>query len=119
MGMGARATSDRRSGVIIVEIQDTWEMYAILPVPNGVLTMSNRNATRLLIPMTYLPSLRLSARIISCLGHSTTRHPIPFVSVVGHESCRMRKTDPNYKTTGGWMHPYMSENKGKTKIRRG
>jgi hypothetical protein len=48
-----------------------------------------------------------------------TRYLSPFAFAVGHESCRMKKTDLPYAMTGVWMRLQMLEDKGGIKTRKG
>jgi len=84
--------------------------------PDDLLTKPNRNATSSPTPSTYPPSLQPLACTTSRLDHSMTRHLSLSEFVVARESCRMRQTNLYYKTTGGWMHPYMLGNKGRIRI---
>lgn len=84
-----------------------------------LLTMSHRIAMRSLLYLTYPLSLQLSARTMSCLDLSVTRYLSPFAFAVGHESCRIKKTDLPHAMTGIWMRLLMLENKGRIETRKG
>lgn len=99
----ARDTLHRSCVVIIVEIQGTWETIAM----------------RSLLSLTYPLSLQLSARTMSCLDLSVTRYLSPFAFAVGHESCRIKKTDLPHAMTGIWIYLLMLENKGRIETRKG